>query len=168
MKKTLIISLLVVALVGGLFILTGCSKDENVLKSEYSGKEYQVSYKIGAGDEITDDYEDPDMVSIKNTEKNYTVDLTFYIDYKDAYESSKASAKDEVDGYAETKIGKYDAYTGNGGPGEFFGNILLDTSDDIYKTILFTVTTDGDPEEVDIQEVYNSEGVQNIINSINF
>lgn len=168
MKKTLIITLLIVALVGGLFVLTGCSKGGNTLKAEYDGKEYTVSYKTGAGDKVTVDSESPDMVSIENAEKNYIVDLTLYIDFKDAYESGKTSAKDEVDGYSEVKIGKYDAFVGNGGPGEFFGNILLDTSDDIYKTILFTVTTDGDPEEVDIQEVYNSEGVQNIINSINF
>lgn len=168
MKKSIIVTLLILALVGGLFVLTGCSKGGNTLKSEYDGKEYTVSYKTGAGDEVTVDSEYPDMASIDNAEKNYTVDLTFYIDYKDAYESGKASAKDEVDGYSEVKIGKYDAFVGNSGPGEFFGNILLDTSDDIYKTILFTVTTDGDPEEVDIQSVYNSEGVQSILNSINF
>ena len=169
MKKSIIVTLLIIALVGGMFALTGCSKGGNVLKAEYSGKEYQLSYKIGAGDEITDDYADyEDMVSIKNAEKNYTVDLALYIDYKDAYEEGKTGAKENLEDYAEVKIGKYDAYTGYSGPGEFFIDILLDTSDDVYKTAQVTLLVNGEATKEDVQELYKSEDVQSIINSINF
>ena len=170
MKKSIIITLIIITLISVTFVLTGCNKGGTVqtLKTTYNGKESSVTFEISDSDK-TDDFDEeyPETITIRNSEKNYVLYLTLYVDQKDSYESSKADAKNEVEGYSETKFGKYDGYIGTG-VGEVYGNILLDTKNDIYKTVAFTVCSNGNTTQDETMKIYKSKDVQNILDSFKF
>lgn len=173
MKKTIMITLLIIALVGGLFILTGCTKSGGLdLTNDFkhmNGNVYSVHLNLNKNDEITEfDKEEPNYARIENKENNYVADITLDTESKEAYDGYQTSAKD-CEGYKEVDFGKYKGFYAKDND-DIFGYILLDESDETFNVFVnFVVYAfDENAEGTDSETLYNSSNIQNILNSINF
>ena len=173
MKKILSFMLMVAVLVSGLFILTGCKKSGGVdLKLDFThmnDKTYSAHINTTADDEVTEfDEEEPNFVRIENEKENYVLDITLDTEAKEAYEQFKTSAKEENEVFEETKFGKYEGYYSD--DDGIYGYILLDSSDSTFNVfVMFNVyLLDDNAENSDIQAIYNSTTIQNILNNIEF
>ena len=173
MKKSIMITLLIIALVGGLFILTGCTKSGGLdLTNDFkhmNGNVYSVHINLNGNDEVTEfDKEEPNFARIQNEENNYGVDITLDTEAKEAYAGFQESAK-ESEVYKEVSFGKYNGYYAEDN-GEIYGYILLDESDETFDVFVNFVVyaNDEEAEGSDSQAIYNSSNIQNILNSINF
>ena len=187
MKKYISIALIVTLLVAGLLTLTGCNDNNNTNNnnnnnetSKSSGFDLRFDYVYGntthyahfntnEDDKITEfNEEEPNVVRIENENENYVVDLELSEDAKSAYEGFQSSAK-ENDIYVETKFGKYNGYYSNDG-GDYYGYILLDTSDsNAYKYFNFVIyLLDDSSDKNDIEAIYKSSKIQNILNNIEY
>lgn len=173
MKKSIVIALIVV-LMAGLLFLTGCEKESSksfTLKSETDEFSYQATVKLSE-DDVTSEIDEggTESVRIENTKENYVLDL--YIDglYADAYNEDKEWAKENQTNFTETKFGKYDGYTYEDSDGDISGYILLD-SEDQYRNIEIEFNLyllDEDSENNDINAIYQSSNIQNILNKIEY
>ena len=184
MKKVLTVLITITILMASLFILTGCeSKKQNNGNSNGENengssidlefdflnhkKTYKANIKLNKGDEVTEHDEDElDFARIENSEKNYVIDLTLSEDAEQAYEQFKSSAE-ENEVFEEVKFGKYDGYYSKDGD-DMYGYLLLDNNDsDAYIYLMFDVYLyDEDIENNDIQEIYSSSNIQDILNSV--
>ncbi len=184
MKKVLTVLITITILMASLFILTGCeSKKQNNGNSNGENengssidlefdflnhkKTYITNIKLNKGDEVTEHDEDElDFARIENSEKNYVIDLTLSEDAEQAYEQFKSSAE-ENEVFEEVKFGKYDGYYSKDGD-DMYGYLLLDNNDsDAYIYLMFDVYLyDEDIENNDIQEIYSSSNIQDILNSV--
>ena len=184
MKKVLTVLITITILMASLFILTGCeSKKQNNGNSNGENengssidlefdflnhkKTYITNIKLNKGDEVTEHDEDElDFARIENSEKNYVIDLTLSEDAEPAYEQFKSSAE-ENEVFEEVKFGKYDGYYSKDGD-DMYGYLLLDNNDsDAYIYLMFDVYLyDEDIENNDIQEIYSSSNIQDILNSV--
>ena len=180
MKKSIIIALIVL-LVTGLIILTGCTNKDNGSNSKSSGidlkfdlqhinnKTYYAHLNTTDDDKVTEfDEEEPNFVRIENEKENYVLDITLDTEAKEAYEQFKTSAKEDNEIYEEVKFGKYDGYYSD--DGGIYGYVLLDKSDSTFNVfVMFSLyLLDDSSENNDIQAIYNSSKIQNILNNIEF
>lgn len=178
MKKSIIIALISVLLVSALLILTGCTKNDSDSKNSLdlkldfkhmNSKVYNTHINLAADDKVTElDEEEPNSARIENEKNNYVVDITLDTESKEAYDEFQTSAK-ESDGYKEVSFGKYSGYYAEDN-GDIFGYILLDESDETFNVFVnFVVYAyDDSVEDFDIQTIYNSSNIQNILNKIEF
>lgn len=181
MKKSIIITLILM-LVTGLVFLTGCEKETETeteteisksftLKNETDEFSYQATVKLSE-DDVTSEIDEgkTESVRIENTKENYILDL--YIDglYESAYNEDKEWSKEIQTNFAETKFGKYDGYTYEDSDGDIAGCILLDSADQ-YRNIKVEFNLylkDKNLEGSDLQAIYNSTSIQNILNNIEY
>ena len=171
MKKVLMNVLMIIVLVAGMLSLTGCTSGKSVtVKSENDEFSYQAKFKLSGNDEVTEyDEEDPESARIENEKENYVLDLYIDGEYASAYAEDKESAKEGNEKYAETKFGSYEGYTIDN-DGDIQGIILLDSKDE-YRNIYITFDLylfDESAEKTDIDAIYKSETVQNILNKIEY
>ena len=171
MKKLLAI------LIAGMMLLSlaacnganGAGVDLKFDSTHMNDKKYQAHINLAADDEVTEfDKNEPDFVRIENEEKNYVVDLTLFIESKDAYAYAQESAKTENEIYKETAFGKYTGYYSD--DDGIYGYILLDDSDETFNvSVLFSVYPfDEIAANGDYLSIYESSQVQNILNNIEF
>lgn len=172
MKKIISMATLLVL---GLVFLTGCTNnssnglDLTLDFTHMNDTTYSIHVNTNETDTISEfDEEEPNYVRIENAENNYVVDLTLDTESKDAYEQFKTSAKEENEIFEETKFGKYDGYYSD--DDGIYGYILLDSSDETFNAFCnFCVyLLDESVEGADINNIYKSEQVQNILNNIEF
>ena len=182
MKKVLTVLITITILMTSLFVLTGCetknndnSKGENESGSSIDlefdflnhKKTYKANIKLNKEDEVTEHDEDElDFARIENSAENYVIDLTLSEDAEPAYEQFKSSAE-ENEFFEEVKFGKYDGYYSKDGD-DMYGYLLLDNTDtDAYIYLMFDIYLyDEENENNDIQEIYSSSNIQNILNSV--
>lgn len=180
MKKIIIIALIVVLVVAGLVILTGCTKNDNGGNSKngldlkldlqhMNSKIYNAHINLTADDKVTElDEEEPNSARIENEKDNYVIDIRLDAEAKEAYNGFQTSAK-ECEGYKEVSFGKYSGYYAED-DGDIFGYILLDKSDETFNVFVnFVVYAyDDSAEGFDVQATYNSSNIQNILNKVEF
>ena len=182
MKKVLTVLITITILMTSLFVLTGCetknndnSKGENESGSSIDlefdflnhKKTYKANIKLNKEDEVTEHDEDElDFARIENSAENYVIDLTLSEDAEPAYEQFKSSAE-ENEFFEEVKFGKYDGYYSKDGD-DMYGYLLLDNTDtDAYIYLMFDIYLyDEENENNDIQEIYSSSNIQNILNNV--
>ena len=182
MKKVLTALITITILMTSLFVLTGCetknnynSKGENESGSSIDlefdflnhKKTYKANIKLNKEDEVTEHDEDElDFARIENSAENYVIDLTLSEDAEPAYEQFKSSAE-ENEFFEEVKFGKYDGYYSKDGD-DMYGYLLLDNTDtDAYIYLMFDIYLyDEENENNDIQEIYSSSNIQNILNNV--
>jgi len=188
MKKFIRITLILVLIVG-LVVLTGCTNketEENKVNSDnnvndktagidlklnfehVNNKTYNAHVNTTTDDKVTEfDVEEPNFARIENEKDNYVLDITLDAESKDAYEQFKTSAK-ENDLYEETKFGKYDGYYSD--DDGIYGYVLLDTTDPTFNIFLnfYVYLFDESAENNDIKAIYESSKIQNILNNIEF
>ena len=173
MKKILSIVLIIALLGMGLFILTGCESGDSsgvTLKYEYDGKSHQANFKLSSNDKITEFKEDnPESARIENEKENYVLDLYIEGVSSDAYAKDKKMAEENNSEYAESKFGKYDGYTQDDS-GDIQGYILLDSKDSNSNIrIVFNLyLNDNKAQNTDIESIFKSSSVQNILNNIDY
>ena len=181
MKKTVKILLIIAVLLFGLLLLTGCDKAEEKNSSSKSGgfdleldfkymndKVYKVHMNKNSNDEITEyDEDEPNYARIENEKENYVLDLTLDTEAKDAYEQFETSAKEDCDEYHKTKFGKYEGYYALDGE-DIFGYVLLDESDETFNVFVMFDLYLYDEDDSDIQKIYGSKNIENILNNIEF
>ena len=175
MRKSIISALILVVLIAGLVILTGCeNKTESktyTIKSENDEFSYQATVKLSE-DDVTSEIEEgeTESVRIENKKENYVLDLKIDGLYETAYNEDKEWAKDNQENFAETKFGKYSGYTYKDPDGDIAGIILLDTKDKSrnIKIEFSLYLNDDSVEGSDIQTIYSSTSVQNILNNIEY
>lgn len=173
MKKSIVITLMVMLILVGVLTLTGCtSKGEDInLKLDFehvNNKTYEVSFNINEDDVVTEfDEEEPNFVRIENEAENYVLDITLDAEARDAYEQFKTSAK-ENELYEETKFGKYEGYYSE--DDGIYGYVLLDTTDETFNIFVnfYVYLFDESAENNDIKSIYNSPKIQDILNNIEF
>lgn len=107
---------------------------------------------------------------MENAKENYVLDLYIEGLYEIAYNEDKESAKEDNSNYVETKFGKYDGYTYEDSDGDIEGYILLDSKDEYCNIrIMFNLyLNDEDAENNDLQAIYQSSSIQDILNKIEF
>ena len=150
-------------------VSTGAGVDLKYDFTHVNDKNYHAHINLATDDEVTEfDENEPDFVRIENEAKNYVVDLTLFIESKDAYAQSLESAKTENEIYKETAFGKYTGYYSD--DDGIYGNILLDDSDETFNVfVLFYVYPfDEIAANGNYLAIYESPQVQNILNSIEF
>ena len=150
-------------------VSTGAGVDLKYDFTHVNDKNYHAHISLATDDEVTEfDENEPDFVRIENEAKNYVVDLTLFIESKDAYAQSLESAKTENEIYKETAFGKYTGYYSD--DDGIYGNILLDDSDETFNVfVLFYVYPfDEIAANGNYLAIYESPQVQNILNSIEF
>ena len=175
MKKSIIIVLTAILAIAGLFILTGCENKENsksyTIKNENDEFSYQATVKLSEDDATSEINEgETESVRIENTKENYVLDLNIDGLYESAYNEDKEWAKENQENFAETKFGKYNGYTYEDTDGDIAGVILLDTKDQ-YRNVKIEFNlylNDENIEGSDIQAIYNSTNVKNILNNIEY
>lgn len=174
MKKYVISVLIVLLAIVGLVVLTGCEKENSksfTLKSENDEFSYQATVKLSEDDVTSEiDAGKTESVRIENTKENYVLDLYISGLYESAYNEDKEWAEENQTNFTETKFGKYDGYTYKDSDGDIAGYILLDSKDQ-YRNIKieFNLYLDNeDSEGSDIQAIYNSTNIQNILNNIEY
>ena len=180
MRKFISIILIVLLVIGGLFILTGCTDKENDNNSKgakvdltldlghVNNTKYNAQIGISDNDKVTEfDEEEPNFARIENENENYVLDLTLDFESKDAYEQFKTSAK-ENELYEEKKFGKYDGYYSD--DDGIYGYILLDSSDSTFNIFLnfYVYLFDENADSGDIKTIFDSSKIQNILNNIEF
>ena len=75
-------------------VSTGAGVDLKYDFTHVNDKNYHAHISLATDDEVTEfDENEPDFVRIENEAKNYVVDLTLFIESKDAYAQSLESAK---------------------------------------------------------------------------
>ena len=150
-------------------VSTGAGVDLKYDFTHVNDKKYHAHISLATDDEVTEvDENEPDFVRIENEAKNYVVDLTLFIESKDAYAQSLESAKTENEIYKETAFGKYTGfYSYYDG---IYGYILLDDSDETFNVfVIFSVYPfDESAANGDYLSIYESPQVQNILNNIEF
>jgi len=181
MKKSIIIISILILAVFGLVFLTGCTNKSATEPTNESSKGIDLtldfshmndttySMHINTNDTVTEfDEEEPNFVRLENTENNYVLDLTLDTESKDAYEQFKTSAKEENELFEETKFGKYDGYYSD--DDGIYGYILLDSSDPTFNVYcdFYVYLLDDTLENSDINDIYKSEQIQNVLNNIEF
>jgi len=173
MKKSIKIILITLLAVFGLVFLSGCTSKNGVdLTLDFqhmNDKIYSMNVNTGANDTITEfDEEEPNFVRIENENDNYVLDITLDTEAKEAYEQFKTSAKEENELFEETKFGKYDGYYSD--DDGIYGYILLDSSDSTFNVYcnFYVYLLDDTLENNDINNIYKSEQIQNILNNIEF
>lgn len=185
MKKILSIVLVIILLITGLVVLTGCTKSDNGeigesskgkgvdLKLDFehmNNKIYNAHVNLTEDDKIGEsDDEEPNFVRIENEKENYVLDLTLDTEAKEGYEQFKTSAKEDNEIFEEVKFGKYEGYYSDDN-GDIYGYILLDDSDSTFDVfVMFSLYLyDENSEDIDVQNIYNSSKIQNILNNIEF
>lgn len=187
MKKYISIALIVTLLVAGLLGLTGCEKNNNENNNNVSenvksngidlkwdfehmnNKTYYAHINTTADDKTKEfDEEEPNFIKIENEKENYCLELTLDTEAKEAYEQFQKSAKEESDVYEETKFGKYNGYYSD--DDGIYGYILLDTSDPTFNVFVnfYVYLLDEDSDKNDIQSIYKSSKIQNMLNNIEY
>lgn len=182
MKKYISITLIITILLVGILSLTGCENTNNDNDTSKSGgvdlkldfkhvndKIYYAHINTTADDKVTEfDEEEPYYVRIENEKDNYVLELTLDSEAKDEYEQLKTSTKEENEIYEETKFGKYNGYYSNNNG--IYGYILLDTTDSTFcSTLMFCIELlDNTSENNDIQTIFNSSKIQNILNNVEY
>lgn len=129
---------------------------------------YNAHINITEDDKVTEfDEEEPNFARIENEKDNYVLDISLDTEAKEAYEQFKTSAK-ENEIFEEVKFGKYEGYYSD--DDGIYGYILLDNSDPTFNAFaMFNVyLLDESSENNDIQEIYNSSKIQNILNNVEF
>ena len=174
MKKTLFIALISVLLIAGLFILTGCSKQEEIkLSLQVDSLERTVSatLKYPKSDEITLEDEDEETSRIiKNEKKNYSLDISITED--STYANNKEYDSEE-EGYEEIKFGDYSGYIVKG-TFDVEGKIALEDLSDqnICVYLRFELepieSYDENDDKVDPADLYKLDEVQKILKSIKY
>lgn len=187
MKKAIIIPLIVVlVIVCAIFFVGGNKKNNsdtnNISKgSKYgldlkldfkhmNGKVYNAHFNLTADDNITElDEEEPENARIENEKENYVLDISLETEAKEAYEQYKTSAKEDNEIFEEVKFGKYEGYYSNDKE-DIYGYILLDDSDETFNAyVMFSLYSyDDSSEGNDMETIYKSSTIQNILNNIEF
>lgn len=175
MKKIVSFILIIAILVGTLFVLTGCESGKSGvnLKLDFkhmNDKVYNAHINKNADDEVTEfDEDEPNFVRIENEKENYVIDLTLDTEAKEAYEQFETSAKEENELYVKTDLGKFKGYYSKDND-DIYGYILLDESDSTFNVfVMFDVYLyDDESDNNDIEKIFNSSNIQNIINKIEF
>ena len=187
MKKYIAITLIVAMLVATLVVLTGCTNDEGNnngngsgngksagvdLKLDFqhmNGKTYTAHINTSSNDKITTSEDEPNYVTIENEKDNYTLELTLDTEAKEAYEQLKTSARDDNEVYEDVMFGKNEGYYSKDN-GDIYGYVLLDSSDSTFDVyVMFNLyLLDEDSENKDIDAIYNSSAIQDILNNIQF
>ena len=138
--------------------------------SHMNNKVYSIKSKLNSDDKITELEEgETNSARIENEKENYVLDITLDTEAKEAYEQFKTSAKEDNEIFKEVKFGKYEGYY-SGDEEDIFGYILLDGSDETFNAYLnFDLYLyDENIEGNDVQSIYNSSNIQNILNNIEF
>lgn len=145
---------------------TGAGVDLDYDFTHMNDKTYHAHINLAADDEVTEfDESEPNYVRIENEAGNYVADLTLDVEAKDAYAQFQESAEAENEIYEETAFGKYTGYYSD--DDGIYGYVLLDTSDETFNVyVMFYVYPFDDVE--DFLSVYESAGVQNMLNTIEF
>ena len=187
MKKSIIIVLIAILLITGLVILTGCTNNEvdneNVnnintgakvdLKFNFehmNGKVYNTLFNISRDDRVVEfDEVEPNYVRIENEKENYGIELTLDTEAKEAYKQFQTTAKENSELYEEVKFAKFNGYFSKTDD-EIYGYILLDESDSTFNAfVMFNIyLVDENSENNDIQTIYKSSNIQNILKSVTF
>ena len=150
-------------------VSTGAGVDLKYDFTHVNDKKYHANISLATDDEVTEfDDNAHHFVRIENEAKNDVVDLTLFIESKDAYAQSQESAKTENEIYKETTFGKYTGYYSDND--DIYGCILLDDSDETFNVfVLFSVYPfDEIAANGDYLSIYESPQVQNILNNIEF
>ena len=185
MKKLKVSLIIVVLIITSLVALTGCTKNDNNtgnnsnnsknegidLKLDFqhvNQKVYNARINLTENDKRTELEEEPKFARIENEKNNYVLDITLDSEAKEAYGEFQASAK-ECEEYKEVNFGKYKGYYAKDGE-DIFGYILLDESDDTFNIFInFVVYAyDDSSENSNVEGIYNSSNIQNILNNIEF
>ena len=138
-----------------------CDEDETL----------SAAVTVGYGDEMVLDkskLDEDSEAQLINEEKNLDVELYLYFD--DNYDGYKSDASEE-DGYKEVKYSGYEGYMYPCDDYEY--EVCLKVADEgDYQVFLFAYVAPYseliDTETTNIEEIFNSKEVQNILNSIKY
>lgn len=177
----IVVAVIIIAVVVGIVLSKGGSGSGS---NNTSGKEFELTYdfshmnnktysaklNLNSDDTIAEfDKEEPNIVEIENEKNNYALELTLDTEAKEAYEQFKTSAKEDNEVFKEAKFGKYEGYYSKNND-DFYGYVLLDSSDSTFNVFLMfnLYLNDESKESSDIQAIYNSSEIQNILGNVTF
>ena len=181
MKKLVTSILLIVLLIAGLFILTGCGtektktpegiKETILIDNDYNNDGTKVSldlyYPENAGIEVEEEYEGCKVLTDK--EDNYEITIRFKADstYTD---NKKYDSERYKDSYKEFKIGEYNAYSYEGHRCITVVPLFEEINEHEIRhaTIEIDVVSQAGNEDSGIDFFENNEEVKSIINSLTY
>ena len=172
MKKKILNIGIVIMLIASLVILTGCEKNkEIVLKDNNEGFVTTFKYPESQNFEVTDEDSDSGKYAqmvIENKANNIELEIYYFEESKDSYESSKDTRKND-EGFKEYKWNNYEGYIYSVSEDSLYFNILLqDESEDDMLIGLFGSVEGIEYGEGNIVDSFNSEEFQNFMKSIEF
>ena len=193
-KRVLVFSAIILVLVLGLFVLTGCDngKKENAntpkeatenstatvnsetitltRNSDANKKEYKIKFDSNTEDnQMYFDSQYPTTAQIRNENGNYVIDIQIdeltQAEYDITIENEKKN-----ENFKEEKIGDFDGYSYTDKNTETTTvKAIIDESNPearIYATMIIGLEDESDSHGLTSQELYKSSKVQFIINSI--
>lgn len=171
MKRAIFAAIFIFVLLIGAFILARYkSKNVVTIKYENNGKTYEARFKLPT-DHMTyeSDKAQSNSVTIKNEKEKYELDLSIDLKPTEEYEEYQNASKENNKLYTNSKFGKYDG-TIVSDDLEVWGTILLDTSDSNSRKFItyYLSSTNPDNDAVEIQELFKSSNIQNILNNIEY
>ena len=172
MKKKILNIGIVIMLIANLIILTGCEKNkEIVLKDNNEGFVTTFKYPESQAFEVTEEDNDSGKYAqmvIENKTNNIELEIYYFEETKDSYNSSKDSRKDD-EGFKEYKWNNYEGYIYSVYDDSLYFNILLqDESEDDMIIGLFGSVETIEYGEGKIIDSFESEDFQNFMKSIEF
>ena len=139
--------------------------------AHFNEKVYTSHFDLSGDIKVAEfDEDEPETVRLENEKEKYVIDITLDEDAKEAVEQFNDTAK-TCENYTDTKFGKYEGYSYLDNE-DMVATIILDKSDEnanVYVLVSIYFDTDSDDEETgNIEQVYKSSSVQNLLNSISY
>ena len=174
MKNKLLIVFLIIVLIGSAILLSGCGKkmSEITIKDNKTGYTAVFKYPEEQTFKVTDEDQDSGKyveMTIENEANNIELEVYFFDESKNIYNSSKDNRKDD-EGFKEYNWNKHEGYIYNVDDDSLYFNIVLqdETADGGIIGLFGSVSKLDYNKETKILESFDSKDFQDFMNTVEF